>query len=154
MALMLACVGKAETSGEGHGGRVETGGAAPNVGGANPTMGGSSASTGGANTGGGGGSADAAGQSGTGGQNGTAGGSGTAGQNGTGGQKLVDCDLRKVECRAAQPGCPENQVPSVNGVCFGPCVPIESCACAAAQDCPFNDRYTCWQRTHCGPYVR
>lgn len=130
LLLLLACSGKGEAPGgaSGSGGQVASGGDGAITGGTKgdggSTMSGGTVSTG-----------------------------GTGGQ-GVAGQGLVDCDLRRVECRIVQPTCAENQVPSVNGVCFGPCVPIESCACSAADDCPFSDRYTCWQRTHCGPYVR
>jgi len=140
LVLLLACGGKGEApdQGSGKGGQVASGGDGASTGG----TGGDGASTGG--TGGDGGSTTSGGTVSTG---------GTAGQ-GMAGPGLVDCDLRSVECRIAQPICADNQVPSVNGSCFGPCVPIESCACSTADECPFSDRYTCWQRTHCGPYVR
>ncbi|HYP74443.1 MAG TPA: hypothetical protein VER12_00725 [Polyangiaceae bacterium] len=134
MLVALACVDKGEKAeGEGRGGQVENGAAGASIGGSSTSIGGSSTNSGGAHA--------------------SSGGAGAA-IGGAGGQRLVDCDLRKVMCRAAQPSCAENQVPSVEGSCFGPCVPIESCACSASLDCPFSDRYTCWQRTHCGPYVR
>lgn len=64
------------------------------------------------------------------------------------------CDITKVLCRQAVPQCPDGQVPSVSGTCFGPCVPIESCKCSAPTDCPDNDKYTCHKSAgHCGPYV-
>jgi hypothetical protein len=148
---LLACGGKSGDSNQGGGGYVASGGANTNAGGATPTSGGANPAAGSAGPSGG---TNAAG-----GAPSTAGTGASAGEpeaSGAGGQEaaLVDCDPRKVLCKAAQPLCPENQVPSVNGSCYGPCVPLESCACSAAEECPFNDRYTCWQRKHCGPYVR
>lgn len=105
-----------------------------------------------------GGSATNGGSSSTGGRSAT-GGATTGGRSAaTGGadgeaQGLVDCDLRKVLCRVATPVCADGQFPSVIGTCYGPCTPIESCACSAAEDCPDNDRYTCWRSMHCGPFV-
>jgi len=130
LVILLACTDKDDGSDAGRGGQSTSGGVA-NIAGST-TTGGTTATSGG--TGSATGGASAAG--------------------GKKGQDLVDCDLRKVTCRIVQPTCAENQVPSVEGSCFGACVPIESCACSVAQDCPFEERYTCWQRTHCGPYVR
>jgi hypothetical protein len=67
---------------------------------------------------------------------------------------LHDCDPRKVTCKIAVPDCPDLQVPSVEGTCWGDCVGIAECACSEAEDCPDNDQYTCWSQQHCGPYVR
>lgn len=125
LLIPLACTDKNGDPGAGHGGQITSGGARTSTGGAAATSGDTGVATGGVSAAG-----------------------------GKDGQELVDCDLRKVTCRVAQPICPENQVPSVDGSCFGACVPIESCACSVAQDCPFEERYTCWQRKHCGPYVR
>ena len=149
---LLACGGKGEDSSSGGGGQGDTGGASSSSGGATAT-GGSNASAGTPASAGqpAGSSGEASGGSATSAAGAATG--GNAGQ-GSGGGALVDCDVRKVACRVAQPICPENEVSSVTGSCFGPCVPIESCACSAAAECPFSDRYTCWQRTHCGPYVR
>jgi hypothetical protein len=145
LVALLACTGKDKSTAQGQGGLVEVGGAGKDSGGATASSGSTSAEAGGVNAGGNGGQ----GTGGNGGQE-----TGGSGRQGTGGTDLVVCDLRKIACRVVQPSCPENQVPSVDGSCFGPCVPIESCACSAAQECPSSDRYTCWQRTHCGPYVR
>jgi hypothetical protein len=136
---MLACTGKDDSSGQGQGGQIESAGTGNVALGGSAHSGGSDANPGGAATGGGGTSLGGQSDSGA-----------SAGGRGPG---LVDCDQRQVVCKIAQPICPENQVPSVDGSCFGPCVPIEACACSDAQDCPLNERYTCWQRTHCGPYV-
>jgi hypothetical protein len=65
-----------------------------------------------------------------------------------------DCDPRKILCRAAPPACPDGQVPSVSGSCYGPCIPVESCTCNAPEACPNSDKYTCHMSAgHCGPYV-
>jgi hypothetical protein len=66
-----------------------------------------------------------------------------------------DCTLSGVACLIAIPECAEGQVPSADGACFGPCVPIEECNCGGPDDCPFPDRYTCWMSAgHCGPYTQ
>lgn len=144
LLVAAACSGKEENAGHGSGGSSANSGGASANGGSNATDGGMSAAAG------------SAGNSASGGSTTSGGAAPTAGEGGQGtaGGELVDCDLRKVVCKVVQPACPENQVPSVNGLCFGPCVPIESCACSAAAECPFSDRYTCWQQTHCGPFVR
>ncbi|HYQ02349.1 MAG TPA: hypothetical protein VER96_26935 [Polyangiaceae bacterium] len=133
LLALIACGGKDAVSAPGGGGHDAGGGTdAGNSGGGGATNSGGTLDSGGVTS---------------------AGGQAPAG-GGVSDPGLVICDLRKVACKIAQPICPENQVPSVEGACYGPCVPIESCACAAAEECPFSDRYTCWQRTHCGPYVR
>lgn len=66
-----------------------------------------------------------------------------------------DCNLDGVACFIAVPQCEEGQVPSVDGSCFGPCVPIEQCACNGPEDCPNEEQYTCWLSAgHCGPYTQ
>jgi hypothetical protein len=52
------------------------------------------------------------------------------------------------------PQCPEGEVPTVEGSCFGGCVKVERCACSESVKCPNADKYTCWSNKHCGPYVR
>jgi len=65
-----------------------------------------------------------------------------------------DCDPKKIMCRRALPVCPEGELPSVSGSCYGPCVPAESCACKQADECPNVEAYTCHlSAKHCGPYV-
>ncbi len=70
------------------------------------------------------------------------------------GEATLDCDPGKIRCRRATPQCPEGQVPSVAGSCFGPCVAVAKCACSAAAQCPQSDKNTCHGSKHCGPYVR
>jgi hypothetical protein len=67
----------------------------------------------------------------------------------------VSCDTSKVLCKIATPLCKTGFVPSVNDVsCYGPCVPVEMCACAKPADCPNPDTTTCHMNTmRCGPYV-
>jgi hypothetical protein len=66
----------------------------------------------------------------------------------------ASCDPAKILCKRAPPECPEGQVPSVSGSCYGPCVPVETCECAQAWECPNHDSYTCHiSARHCGPYV-
>jgi hypothetical protein len=66
----------------------------------------------------------------------------------------VDCDQRKIMCRVKIPPCPDMQVPSIDGTCYGACVPIESCACDEAAACPDASQYTCHMSAgRCGPYV-
>lgn len=71
-----------------------------------------------------------------------------------GGRAAADCDLRKVACDEAEPECAEGATASVSGVCYGPCVSIESCTCSGPEECPDPDHYTCHRSAgHCGPYV-
>lgn len=66
----------------------------------------------------------------------------------------VHCDHREVTCRAAEPVCPEMQVASVVGTCWGPCVRIDQCVCTGPQDCPHEETFACHlYRQRCGPYV-
>jgi hypothetical protein len=66
----------------------------------------------------------------------------------------VSCDPRKILCKRLAPMCPEGQVPSVEGTCYGPCVPAESCVCGSAAECPDPDHVTCHlSQGRCGPYV-
>jgi hypothetical protein len=66
----------------------------------------------------------------------------------------VSCDRRPLLCRRAEPICPDGQVASIVGTCFGPCVPLEQCLCKEAAQCPFPEMYTCHLSAgHCGPYV-
>jgi hypothetical protein len=75
---------------------------------------------------------------------------GTGGASGGG----TSCDPRKALCRALPPNCPTGQVPSVDGSCWGDCVPIATCTCTAAEDCPDPNQYTChMSRGVCDYYV-
>jgi hypothetical protein len=66
----------------------------------------------------------------------------------------ISCDPAKILCKRVAPECPQGQVPSVSGSCYGPCVPVESCACSNEIQCPDHDHYTCHMSAgHCGPYV-
>jgi hypothetical protein len=55
----------------------------------------------------------------------------------------VSCDENKVLCKIARPDCPANQVPSVDGNCYGPCVPYGMCACTGPSDCPSPSTLLC-----------
>jgi len=82
---------------------------------------------------------------------------GAAGVDTSGGApaSTVDCDPRKIVCKRVAPICTGDQVPSVDGACYGPCVDIDRCACTEAKACPEEERFTChMNRMHCGPYVR
>lgn len=50
-----------------------------------------------------------------------------AGAGGDAGDLLSSCDPKPVTCRAAEPVCPPFYVPSVEGSCWGPCVPSGDC---------------------------
>ena len=103
----------------------------------------------------------AGGVSGRGGTNAATGGSANAGgpsaAAGDGGatSELVNCDPRAIVCKRVAPTCGDNEVPSVDGSCYGACVRIERCGCDGPADCPNDAMYTCWNSAaHCGPYVR
>lgn len=70
----------------------------------------------------------------------------------------VGCNEREVrtDCLLERPACPMMHVPRVQDGCWtGECVPIETCACSNASDCPDANEYTCWLAfKHCGPYTR
>jgi len=66
----------------------------------------------------------------------------------------LDCDPTQILCRRAVPVCPEGQVPSRMGACYGECVVPERCACNGPEQCPNSDKYTCHMHVrHCGPYL-
>ena len=66
----------------------------------------------------------------------------------------TSCDPAQILCKRVAPMCPQGQVPSVSGSCYGPCVPVESCACSKESECPNHDSYTCHLSAgRCGPYV-
>lgn len=59
-----------------------------------------------------------------------------------------DCDESRVACLAPTPICPAGEVPSVSGLCWGPCVPADECAYVT--DCA-----RCDGATHfCATYVQ
>jgi hypothetical protein len=56
------------------------------------------------------------------------------------------CDLSEVGCEAVQPQCSSGTIPSVQGACFGPCLPPTDCArvtncadCASSSVCVRNE---------------
>jgi hypothetical protein len=78
----------------------------------------------------------------------------SCGAGGGGPGEVVSCDPRSVTCRVATPECGEGMVPSVEGNCYGPCVPIASCPCGGPDECPDPDHYTCHRSAgHCDYYV-
>jgi len=64
------------------------------------------------------------------------------------------CFTGAVRCSDPAPVCPEGQAPSVVNDCYGPCIPVASCRCAAHYMCPNLSLYTCLDDTHCGPNPR
>jgi hypothetical protein len=58
------------------------------------------------------------------------------------------CDRRILNCRAAEGACPAGFVRSTAGGCFGACVPLDACLCAAAAECPVGtcDRQRCREK--------
>jgi len=59
-----------------------------------------------------------------------------------------------IACLIALPECVEGEVPSIDGACFGACVPIEACDCDGPEDCPNPEKYACHLSAgHCGPYT-
>jgi hypothetical protein len=53
----------------------------------------------------------------------------------------LHCDARAIRCRLAPPVCGGGEVPSVDGTCWGPCVPATDCTCDPTASCPAG--YTC-----------
>ena len=75
---------------------------------------------------GGGGDAGGTTSSGSGGVGGASSGAGGGGQGGSGGGAVL-CNPGLVECAMPAPTCPIGEVASVEGGCWGPCVPVLSC---------------------------
>jgi hypothetical protein len=145
--LLLACSGK-ESADPKNGGSAGNGGNAGEPSDADAGSGGSTSGSGGSS--GAGAGAVGGGDS----NGGTSSGAGAGGA-GTGGEgDLVSCDHRQVLCKSVEPTCPDMQVARVEAGCWGPCTRIELCGCAAADECPHEETYTCWSKKHCGPYVR
>lgn len=66
----------------------------------------------------------------------------------------VSCDHRDIRCRIPEPLCPEGEIASVEGSCYGPCVPIEECVCETGEECPRPEMWTCHRHvSRCGPYL-
>jgi len=81
----------------------------------------------------------------------TGGGAGSGGSGGSGGGALTDCDPSTVTCKAMPPTCAKGEVPSVQGSCWGPCVPILTCA--TIKDCStctngFCAEYAAWTKEY------
>ena len=67
----------------------------------------------------------------------------------------ISCDPSKILCKRVAPTCATGEVPSVEGSCYGACVKIDQCACAAPTDCPSPIQYTCHLNvSRCGPFVQ
>jgi hypothetical protein len=164
LGLVVLCpaLGCGESEGDGRG----AGGTGGSAGQSSGAAGAASAGKGGVNAGGSGAGAQHGGQSGSA-SGGSAASSNAAGTT-TGGSKpgeagapsgggasgLSECNPKQVTCKIVQPQCPANQVPSVDGTCWGECVKIDQCACQSADDCPDQNQYTCWSQQHCGPFVK
>ncbi|MDP3277685.1 MAG: hypothetical protein Q8Q09_21055 [Deltaproteobacteria bacterium] len=66
----------------------------------------------------------------------------------------ISCDHRRVSCESLPPVCEAGFVPSVRGLCWGPCVSIDSCVCTEAAECPDPGMYTCNRaRMRCTPFL-
>jgi hypothetical protein len=66
------------------------------------------------------------------------------------------CDGRRVLCDALPPACGMGELPSVEGSCWGPCIPATRCTCSTPEECPYLLGYseTCYPaRGTCGPYL-
>lgn len=52
------------------------------------------------------------------------------------GRCVIDrsCDRSRVTCKLAEPVCPEGSVPSVEGSCYGPCLPATECSSVTGCD--------------------
>jgi hypothetical protein len=68
---------------------------------------------------------------------------------------MVDCDPQKILCRVATPECPQGEVPSVKGSCYGDCVKVDRCSCTTAAQCPQPDQFTCLKGPmHCSYFLK
>jgi hypothetical protein len=162
--LATACGETSEDNGAGASGQAgtATSGGGAGKGGSGGSSAGSSAGKGGSTSSGGAstGGTSSNGGAGTGGTSSNAGSGGTsgAGSSGDGGSEndgRNDCDPRKITCRRSAPVCDEGEAPSVEGTCYGPCVPIATCACSSADACPLPEMFTCHlSRGRCDYYVR
>lgn len=158
---LCTAVGCGESDGDGGNAAGSAGQSVSGAGGsaASAGKGGSSAGSSSAGSSSGGASGQASGGSSSGGDAaGTASGGSDQGEagapSGGGASELYECDPKQVTCKVATPECPANQVPSVEGTCWGECVKIDQCACSVASDCPNQNEYTCWSKQHCGPYIK
>jgi hypothetical protein len=58
----------------------------------------------------------------------------------------ANCSQAAMTCTTAGPVCPQGVVAEIlNGCYSGRCVPIGSCGCTSANDCPDRGQYTCDQ---------
>jgi hypothetical protein len=160
LCTALGCGESDDDGDDGNGGNAgSSAGQSVSGGGASAGKGGVSVGGSGAGVPHGGATGNAGAGSNTGGNSaGTAAGGGEPGEAGApaggGATGLSECNPTEVTCKAFPPECPTNQVPSVDGTCWGECVKIEQCACTMADDCPNPNEYTCWMQQHCGPYVK
>lgn len=129
-ALLVGCGGDTDDSSGTGGGASGGSGGASQGGTGNSTSGGGG--SGGAIGGSAGTPTGGAGGSVTGGAAGTGGNTGGIGN--TGGGTGIPCNPGDVLCDGPTPTCPEGQVPSVQGSCWGPCVPILDCATVPSCD--------------------
>jgi hypothetical protein len=61
----------------------------------------------------------------------------------------VNCDPNDVRCAQPEPDCSPGSVASVVAGCYGPCVPINSCRCIFAFECPKRELYDCNAEQRC-----
>jgi hypothetical protein len=64
----------------------------------------------------------------------------------------VNCDPNDVRCVQPEPDCGPGKVASVVAGCYGPCVPINSCRCLFAFECPHLELNDCNADQRCDPY--
>lgn len=158
-ALALACgetatnsdpgggAGQAATAGSSAAGTTSSGGSGAGTTGSGGSSAGTSSTAGTVGNGGSGSGGSTAGTN--------AGGSAAGGSAAGGSAALVDCDPHKVLCRVATPDCPQGEVPSVEGTCYGDCVKIDRCSCTSADQCPEPEQFTCLKGPmHCSYYLK
>jgi hypothetical protein len=63
----------------------------------------------------------------------------------------VNCDPSDVRCSQPEPDCGPGKVASVVAGCYGPCVPINSCRCLFAFECPHIEQNECNGEQRCAP---
>lgn len=55
----------------------------------------------------------------------------------------ANCRTQDVSCEMLEPTCPQGQVPRVNGLCYGACIPVNLCMAVNSCDVCTGAGYQC-----------